>query len=296
MTSRALICAAVLLTPAFASAQSASAAASQWTTAIPLVYPETADDLKRLGGTTLLLSAVAQQSENDIRLADVRRAFWDAYRLGASGLIAPTFADLLMSKELWFLLQILTTGRDTVATPINELLMKLIDNGVPVEARPQFNAWVESVRTQLGARRPQDQVINNIDYLLPALAASRRAYVTYHVARDFAELDAAGRELEWVKDGRTFTIMLGIRYLEMSPAEAENEYRELARVFGKDVVDRIADRLRAAPRTKGRLTDLAALGLQNSRPLLPGGDDPLLGNGVGVVPGATPHNALRALV
>ena len=296
LTYRPLFFTTILLTAVSAAAQDTSAAATEWTTAIPLVYPDTADDLKRLGVTTMLVSAAGQQHDTDIRIEDARQAFWKTYPSQANRAIALTFADMLLTKELWFLVQVLTMGRDGVAGPINELLMKLIDNGIPAEARPQFDAWVESVRTQLGARRPQDQVINNIDYLLPALAASRRAYLRYHSARDFAELDAAGRELEWVKDGRTFTIMLGIRYLDMLPAEAENEYRELARVFGKPVVDQVGERLRAARRTKGRLTDLPALGLQSSRIVLPGDDDPLVSNGVAVVAGSTPLVALRALV
>src|SRR5258706_5086120 len=152
LTYRPLFFTAILLTAVSAAAQNTSAAATESTTAIPFVYPDTADDLKRLGVTTMLLSAVGQQRDTDIRIEDARRAFWKTYPSQASRAIAATFADMLLTKELWFLMQVLTIGRDGVARPINELLMKLIDNGIPAEARPHFDAWVESVRTQLGAR------------------------------------------------------------------------------------------------------------------------------------------------
>ena len=283
---------AVLLPSIPSFAQTPTAVATQWTTAIPMPYPETAADLRRLT-VTFLQGAGSGQTPFVQQLEDARRSFWASYPSPASRALAPHFAELLLTKDLAALTSVLVSGRGTAQAIIAERQFRLIDGGIRDGSR-EFDVWVQFIRGQLGARRPEDLVIVNIDRLLPALANGRGAYEKYHRARDFGELDAAGRELEWVRDARTFTIMAGIRHAELSPPAAEAEYAEMVRVFGQQHVDREANRLLSAPRVKGRLVDLRPLRLA-----LPTGTsqgDPLLDPGIAVIDADDPLTALRALV
>ena len=141
-------------------------------------------------------NAVRAKKEFTADIASARKAFFaTAAKPETRAAVEKRFAELLLGKDYIYLAGILTTGTGKASHKQAWALQMItggeLDGGIAPPARPAFDAWVNAVRTSLGARSP-DEVLFLLDreQLVAALNANVDRYEAYKVLRDQFEIDS----------------------------------------------------------------------------------------------------------
>jgi hypothetical protein len=147
------------------------------------------------------------------------------------------FANLLYAKDLVYMGLLITEGTGEQSRKRSDLMHRMtggdIDGGIPEPAREAFDAWVNKVRANLGARNPNQPVfVFDQATLLRATDASADSYAAYKQLRDQFEFDrfnnpktfgsarTAGANHPLHKAGQgTLDLLLDMRYDRLSDNE-----------------------------------------------------------------------------
>lgn len=139
--------------------------------------------------------AVRSKAQFGAELAAAREAFFaTAQRPQERAAVEKRFSELLFGKDLLYLSGFIAEGTGTEARKRNQALHLLtggeIDGGIAPPARRAFDAWVDGVRTSLGARNPNELLlVLDSSKLLAAIEANTDRYVAYKALRDRFEID-----------------------------------------------------------------------------------------------------------
>lgn len=177
---------------------------------------------------------VRAKEDFNATIRQARFAFFDAMQQPDKRAAAEKrFAEALFSKDLSYLLAKVPGGANSSLDLLHSKLGGEIDGGIPEPARPAFDAWVEAVRTKLGARRPDQLVLFDETTLLRAIDAGSDHYAAYRKHRDQFEFDrydkpntfgyartgSPNHHLHKAAPG-TLDLMLDMRYDRLSNNEA----------------------------------------------------------------------------
>lgn len=295
----------------------------------PLLQIELASESGKFYGKALseftkdIANYAALKASWSLKIQRAREAYWRAYPNGPGFAKArDNFARLLWEKDLFYAyVDIVFLAQGDPDSPEYktamggyELATKVggeLDGGIPHSAIPEFDDWSQQLHDIVWdeVRAKGGGTITGFFQTFPeavmhAFEETKDSYRTYVVARDWAEFAAAGREPAWITTPALYAQALMMRYLHVSPARAEAEYKDMAAVLGKEHVDHVAEEIRQAPKNRdGRLVNPQALGLTFGRTTAAEEDQgPRQGvktpapSGMAVIMAADGYTAFRALV
>jgi len=147
--------------------------------------------------------ATLDKAKFNLRIAHARRAFLDtAQTPQARAKAEADFAGLLLEKDIAFLIQFLNEGFSerslAIARGLDGITGGPLDNGIPSDGRPAFEAWVRGVRASLGAPRDGQIAVAVIQpgRLQEALQANEPLYQQYKQLRDRQEINGGTGEAQ----------------------------------------------------------------------------------------------------
>jgi hypothetical protein len=205
------------------------------------------------------LEAVKTKVEFNQEIAAVRAKFWATYpdKPGAQA-AREKFAEMLRQKDLYYLIlnqypQNAKLTREAGPGAVADLFDRYVgginmDNGIPRAVRPEFFEWAEAFRRNLNAAGGlfTFQAATNA---FKALAASRKEYDQYILARDWAEFDAVNRIPAGYELPRNYAAMLYFRFGHVPIDAAFANIATMVKLLGLDAVESAARLVMAAPKT-----------------------------------------------
>lgn len=139
--------------------------------------------------------AVRSKAQFNAELEQARRDFFASAPQSAKRAAAEKrFAEMLLGKDYIYMTLLLTEGTGEQSRKRSDLMHGItgghIDGGIPQAARPAFDAWVNAVRTNLGARSPNQVLfVADAGRLQRAIEGSGESYAGYKQLRDQFEFD-----------------------------------------------------------------------------------------------------------
>lgn len=177
---------AVILASLLAAAAPCLAQSAQWS------GPKTIGDINRenfVAGVLAARDARRATGQLSSEIARARREFFatrdDPKRRAAA---EREFAEALRGKDMTYFAKMVPMG--VKAVEMTQMLGGSIDGGIAEPLRPSFFAWVNDVRTTLGARTPDQALfLNDEQAFRRAFEASFPAYERYKTLRDRHEIE-----------------------------------------------------------------------------------------------------------
>jgi TonB family protein len=216
--------------------------------------------------------AQAQIAQETIALQKARARYWQAFPDGPDFAAAQDeFAKRLWNKDLYHIFLAVPDGRrspmsdpDDITSLMDALKRVLApyDGGTRGLAAKAFDGLVDTLRYEMGARRPKDPI--NPFMTQAAFKASADRLEAYFRARDWAEFLASGLDIRKYFEPRTYAVQLiedsilqanwdvGIK----RPApedEAARAYRAMADGLGESALVAAASKVLALEQKSGHL-------------------------------------------
>jgi len=193
-----------------------------------------------------------------------RERFWRNYPNGPDLTAAKQdFDRLLFSKDEAYLMLFLPQGRpDPTISALQAITGGEIDGGIPQGAQPAYRAWVEDIRTRLGARPGEQLPLAAYVRLKDAVNASGPVYRDYLLRREQEEFRLRGmvppsadpivwktitlfvETRPWEAKGGDYANLSHSASLGVDPyKQAQKLYVEIEDILGADHVREVARRV-----------------------------------------------------
>lgn len=206
-------------------------------------------------------------------IEQAREQFWAAYPNKAGATKArEEFAKWLFYKDFYYLRLSLIGSQDRDLTArrgadfmahILDLSVGLqtVDGGIRQSAKPEFDGWVEAVRSKIftgdtsngrdnSAIRGWQSSFTAGEKFWKAMAASEKEYQKYIMERDWWEFDNVHRVPAGFEGSDAYGALLYYRWDNLKMPTALDTYKSMATLLGPDVVRAAAKTVRDAPKNE----------------------------------------------